>query len=226
MRNNRWLITRPLSEGDDYAIPEGIVPQFVHALQIVSLPNLQLPAPAPMMIVSSPNALYAIEHLLHDGWGSEAQWACVGKRSAKWIKNQGFTLTWFAESAEELCEQLPTNIEHAQLFCGKDRRMVIEQFFAQNRMRLDVHEVYWTQQTFPNVKLDEYDAVFFYSPRNVESMLRGKTWLKGPIAVAIGNTTGDALKEKHVEPIVVAASPSTEEMINAYLKYEQNGNPE
>lgn len=217
------LFTKPLSDHRRTLLEQMVDVTEVKALDPVLLPVSEMPEPAEWIIVTSPNALESVRDYLNQGWGKDAKWATVGFRAQEKIAEFGLETTIKANHAEDLISRLPA-CGTAQYLCGKDRTPAVENYLSENDWEFDIIETYWTQFTHPKVDFTEYDAVAFFSPRNVDSMLRHNHWPEsGIVALAIGKTTAAALHNSGIEPLVTPDVPDVLLMTQQYLQILADG---
>lgn len=224
-RKRHILYTKHLSEHRKELLEQKVEVTEVKALDPVVLPLADPPAEKEWIIVTSPHALEAVEEFISKGWGNTSKWACVGFRSRDKVQELGLETTIKADNAKELVQRLP-NSGVALYLCGKDRTSTIEDFMGENDWDLSIEETYWTQATHPKVDFNLYDAVVFFSPRNVDSVLRHNDWPKEQVALAIGPTTAQALRDHQIEPSIIPDSPDVLLLTQQYLDTLDNGTTE
>lgn len=219
----RILFTKPLSEHRKALLEQMVEVTEVKALEPVLLPISELPEPKEWIIVTSPNALESIRTLLQQGWGKDSKWATVGFRSHEKIGEFGIPTTIKANHGKDLVSKLPES-GSAQYLCGKDRTPAVENYLSANDWDFETIETYWTQATHPQVNFDNFDAVCFFSPRNVTSVLRHNEWPEsGTDALAIGPTTAEALEKEGITPLVVPDTPDVLLLTQHYLELKAHG---
>lgn len=216
------LFTKFLSDHRKALLEQKIQVTEVKALEPIALPLTEAPELRDWIIVSSPHALESVQELMGNGWGKTAKWGCVGFRSRDKVSDFDIQPVIKADNAKELVTKLPDH-GSALYLCGKDRTSTIEDYMGENDWDLSVVETYWTQPTHPKVNFEDFDAVVFFSPRNVDSILRHNSWPNDKIAMAIGPTTAQALRDHGIEPTIVPESPDVLLLIQHYLEYIENG---
>jgi uroporphyrinogen-III synthase len=78
--------------------------------------------------------------------------------------------------------------------------------------------VYRTRET-PEQMVKHYQAVMFYSPNGVNSFFRvNKIW-PHTVLFAIGNTTAMALRTKTQNEIIIADTPSKENLVDKVIEH-------
>lgn len=218
----RILYTKPLSEHRRQLLEQMVDVTEVKALDPVLLPIIEMPEAPEWILATSPHALVAIREHIENGWGKNARWATVGFRSRDMLEELGLHAEIKADHAQDLIKRLP-NAGTALYLCGKDRTNTIENFMHTNEWQLEVLETYWTQATHPQVDFNEYDGVVFFSPRNVDSVLRHNEWPSNGFAMAIGPTTAKALTDQGIEPQIIPDSPDVLLLTQQFLEIQKNG---
>lgn len=216
------LFTKYLSDHRKMLLEQKIEVTEVKALEPITLPLTDAPIEKEWILVSSPHAIEAVQELIENGWGKDAKWGCVGFRSRDKVAKLGLEPRIKADNAKELVAKLPES-GSALYLCGKDRTSTIEDFMGENDWDLAIEETYWTQATHPKVDFNAFDAVVFFSPRNVDSVLRHNDWPADKTAMAIGPTTAQALRDHGIEPTIVPDSPDVLLLIQHFLEYTENG---
>lgn len=219
------LFTKVLSEHRKTLLEQMVRVSEVNALDPVQLPIIEMPEAPEWIIITSPHAIESVRTHLENGWGKDAKWATVGFRAGDKVSELGISPTLRAEHARALTERLPES-GTALYLCGKDRTSYIEDYMSSHDWEWQTLETYWTQATHPQVDLNEYDAVAFFSPKNADSVLRLNEWPENGFAMAIGPTTANALRERGIEPKVVPSSPDVLLMTQQFLEIHRNGSTE
>lgn len=219
------LYTKPLSDHRRDLLEQMVEVTEMKALDPVVLPIAERPEEREWVLVTSPHALETMKEYIEQGWGAKSKWACVGFRSRDKAAELGIEVEIKADNAKALTGRLPKEGEAIYL-CGKDRTPTIEDFMGTHNWELTILETYWTQPTHPHVDFTLYDAVAFFSPRNVESMLRHNPWPADKPALAIGPTTAAKLVEHGIQPLVVPETPDVLLMTQHYLEIQSNGSTE
>ncbi len=219
------LFTKVLSEHRRDLLLQMIDVSEVKALEPVPLPQVEQPEESDWVLITSPYALITMKQYIESGWGANSRWACVGFRSREKAAELGIHVEIKADSAKELVKRLPSS-GNATYLCGKDRTPTIEDFMGKNDWELNILETYWTQPTHPQVNFKDYDAVAFFSPRNVKSMLKHNSWPARVNALAIGPTTAEELVNNNIQPTAVASYPDVLLLTQQFLETQENGTPE
>lgn len=216
------LYTRQIGDDKKKLIDPLVKWTEIKALEPVPIPVPEPPQPEEWAIVSSPNALTSIRKYMDKGWGAKAKWAVIGYRAAELLLGMGITPALRADNAGELVRVMPAKGK-AVFLCGKDRTPTIEEYLDKSEWNYFALETYWTQPTYPHVNLRDFDVVAFFSPRNVESILRHNVWPEGVIAMAVGQTTAQALRDRGIQPLWVARRPDVLYMTQEFLEKLSHG---
>lgn len=219
------LYTKPLSDHRQALLEQMVDVSLVKALDPVMLPVSDMPEAAEWIIVTSPHALTSVREAIEHGWGANSKWACVGFRAQDLFEEMGIQATIKEGNAKALIKRLPKS-GSAIYLCGKDRTPSIEDFMGNHDWELTILETYWTQATHPHIDFSQYDAVVFFSPRNVLSVLKHNHWVDGVAPLAIGPTTAEAMRKEGIEPLIVPESADVLLLTQQYLEYLQNGTTE
>jgi uroporphyrinogen-III synthase len=147
---------------------------------------------------------------------------CVGDKTAQLLAQKNVKVTFKANSAQELADEILLNkeIEEVYFFCGNLRRNELPEILAENNIKVNEIEVYTTN--FKPVKIkNTYDGILFFSPSSVKSYLLKNTDTQC-VAFCIGNTTASEAIDDF-ENVFVADEPTVEnviESVNQYFDYE------
>ena len=172
----------------------------------------------PALIFTSKNAVKAVLQKLHNSQLDEAQIFCVGEKTAELLEASGLKVSLCRNYGAELAEAIVSRYKDLEFtyFCGNIHREELPHILKENRIHLNMVEVYSTTY---NVKKQsgEYDGVMFYSPSGVESYFKMNKLGKA-VAFCIGNTTASEAK-KYTDKLVLAKKPSIENLIVQVVKY-------
>ncbi len=102
--------------------------------------------------------------------------------------------------------------------CGNNRLNTLPAGLKQAGYTVKEYIVYKTAPT-PHITIRDYNAVLFFSPSGVESYFSVNSWNDKMVAVSIGHTTADALKNAGVKIILVADEPNELSMVCKLYDY-------
>ncbi|WP_373057306.1 uroporphyrinogen-III synthase [Zunongwangia sp. H14] len=143
---------------------------------------------------------------------------CVGEKTSSFLKNEKFKILETATHAAELANIITNKYKHEKFifFCGNKRREELPAILRNNQVDFTEIEVYKTSLNFQKFS-QEFDGILFFSPSAVKSFIK-ENGLKDSVAFCIGKTTASEAK-KHIGNIVVATTPSIENVIVQVVKY-------
>ncbi len=153
-----------------------------------------------------------------------------GKTKAD-LEKAGINISVSGDNAEELAEKVIVQGEVKSVIhvCGNKSLNVLESKLTKAAIRYVPFVVYETViQEQPRLK-ESFDAILFFSPSGIESLLMKNDIETNTLCCCIGETTASALKirKPNVE-VVVPVNPTPEAMIDAIAGYftHQNLNRE
>lgn len=145
---------------------------------------------------------------------------CVGEKTKQLLSENGQKVAHFEENSSKLADFIVKNAQNERFlfFCGKERRVDLEDQLSAHKIQIKPLEVY---QTFLKPKtVGTFDFVLFYSPSGVRSFLQNNS-LKQTTSICIGATTAEALKNNS-KKIIIASKPTIEHMIIQIKKQLQH----
>ncbi|MES2747685.1 MAG: uroporphyrinogen-III synthase [Bacteroidota bacterium] len=144
---------------------------------------------------------------------------CVGMKTKDFLEENGFTVDVYTDYAADLAEiiSLVYSNESFTFFSGNLRRDILPTTLKENQITFNEIEVYETSITSHKVKIKP-DGILFFSPSAVESYLKQNT-IKQEICFCIGETTAEALENTNIKNIVIAETPSVENVIAEVIEY-------
>lgn len=147
---------------------------------------------------------------------------CVGLKTKTILEENGFNVLVDTDYSSDLAEiiSLIYNKESYTFFCGNLRRDILPNTLKENGITFNEIEVYETN-LIPKKITIKLDGILFFSPSAVESYLKVNR-IKNEICFCIGETTAEALDEKGITNIVIAAEPSVENVIDEVIAYYNN----
>ena len=147
---------------------------------------------------------------------------CVGLKTKTILEENGFNVLVDTDYSSDLAEiiSLIYNKESYTFFSGNLRRDILPNTLKENGITFNEIEVYETN-LIPKKITTKLDGILFFSPSAVESYLKVNT-IKNEICFCIGETTAEALEEKEITNIIIAAEPSVENVIDEVITYYNN----
>jgi uroporphyrinogen-III synthase len=173
------------------------------------------------LIFSSQNAVLSL--IEQNGWEvlKTKPVFCVGIKTKELLESHGFTVDVYLDYASELAEiiTLIYNKESYTFLSGNLRKETLPQALKSAGITFNEIEVY--QTTLAPFKISDqenFDGILFFSPSGVESYLTNNK-IKNEVCFCIGTTTASALETKKIKNIVIAETPTIEEVIEEVIEY-------
>ena len=147
---------------------------------------------------------------------------CVGVKSKTILTDAGFEVIAYADYASDLTEIICLIYANSSytFFSGNLRKETLPLALKNTGIEFNEIEVYETQLKPHKIK-ETVDAILFFSPSGVESYLKDNT-IKKELCFCIGETTAEALENKHIKNIIIAEHPSVENVITEVKEYYYN----
>ncbi len=147
---------------------------------------------------------------------------CVGVKSKTILTDAGFEVIAYADYASDLTEIICLIYANSSytFFSGNLRKETLPLALKNTGIEFNEIEVYETQLKPHKIK-EAVDAILFFSPSGVESYLKDNP-IKKELCFCIGETTAEALENKHIKNIVIAEHPSVENVITEVKEYYYN----
>ncbi len=147
---------------------------------------------------------------------------CVGVKSKTILTDAGFEVIAYADYASDLTEIICLIYanESYTFFSGNLRKETLPLALKNAEIEFNEIEVYETQLKPHKIK-EAVDAILFFSPSGVESYLKDNP-IKKELCFCIGETTAEALENKHIKNIIIAEFPSVENVITEVKEYYYN----
>ena len=212
------LSTKKLKPGQrELLLNRGIGLVEMDFISIVPLP-FEIHDISENIIFTSKNSVKAILEHPRKKELKEKKIFCVGEKTSSFLKENGFKVSKMANYGANLASEIISNHSNEEFlfFCGKKRHDVLPEALKDAGVKLSQIEVY---DTVPGPKkIDRiFDGVLFFSPSAVRSYC-SENDLEGSVAFCIGTTTS-AEAEKYTDKIVLASTPSIENVIVQVVKY-------
>ena len=147
---------------------------------------------------------------------------CVGVKSKTILTDAGFEVIAYADYASDLTEIICLIYANGSytFFSGNLRKETLPLALKNAGIEFNEIEVYETQLKPHKIK-EAVDAILFFSPSGVESYLKDNP-IKKEMCFCIGETTAEALENKHIKNIIIAEHPSVENVITEVKEYYYN----
>ncbi|MEO0059689.1 MAG: hypothetical protein RLZZ312_1336 [Bacteroidota bacterium] len=176
------------------------------------------------LIFSSQNAVFSLleqqnlEHL------KSKKIFCVGIKTMELLEQNGFKVDVYLDYASELAEiiTLIYNQESFTFFSGNLRKDTLPQALKSAKIKFNEIEVYQTNLAPYKISdLEKFDGIMFFSPSGAESYLKDNK-IKTETCFCIGDTTADYLKNKKIKNIVIADSPTIDDLVYDTIQFYLN----
>ena len=173
------------------------------------------------LIFSSQNAVLSL--MEQNGWEilKTKTVFCVGIKTKELLELNGFTVDVYMDYASELAEiiTLIYNKESYTFLSGNLRMETLPKALKSAGITFNEIEVYQTELApFKISDQENFDGILFFSPSAVESYLTSNK-IKKEICFCIGSTTAKALELNKVKNIVIAETPTIDEVVLAVIEH-------
>lgn len=191
--------------------------EVAETLTIVPTTVDEIPDNMSAWIISSRNSWHAVARFIER---APAELYCIGN----WVREQatdlpGNSVIKTFENMKSLAADLKEkNYGDALYFCGEQHRGELEEVLQGSRTT--IHKVI-THQSILNypVVQGEYDAVFVFSPRSVESLLLNNTFPDQTVFACIGETTLSYVKSRGIASTFCASYPDSELLLKEFYQH-------
>jgi uroporphyrinogen-III synthase len=173
------------------------------------------------LIFSSQNAVLSL--IEQNGWQvlKVKPVFCVGIKTKELLEQNGFTVDVYLDYASELAEiiTLIYNKESYTFFSGNLRKETLPEALKSAGITFNEIEVYQTKLApFKISEQEKFDGILFFSPSAVESYLTNNK-IKNEVCFCVGNTTAKTLEINKIKNIIIAETPTIEEVIVEVIAY-------
>ncbi len=216
------LLTKKLSQEQlDLIKSWGWSYEIVEALKITLVEVNEIPLKADAWIVSSRNSLEAIKKFITS---APDRIYCVGEWTREEIEKlrasvQVKSFVNMKSLAGDLAKQ---NLQSVIYFCGDEHRQELEEGMKNTNTKISKVITHKSEMAFP-VLNKSFDAVFVFSPRSTESLLKNNSFSAQTIFACIGSTTSDYLHSRGITNTFVPSYPDSkilaEEFRHQFLNF-------
>lgn len=170
------------------------------------------------LVLTSGHAIRAIEQIIPELKQKEA-FAILGATASE-AEKLGFTLIGTARDAGNLAEIIANSEPESVLHLTSNiRRSELARWLAEVHVGMQILEVY---EKIPNPrKVEEYNAILFWSPSQVDTFLTKNSIPENVPTFAIGQTTANHLEKLGHKNIITTPESSEESMIETVIRYFQ-----
>jgi uroporphyrinogen-III synthase len=186
---------------------------LIEALDIRPLKVNSLPPGADAWIISSRNSWSMVQKFINQ---APASLYCIGRWLAEELRKAGTAsgIKSFENMRSLVAELSQRDFRHVLYFCGDNHRGELEDgVMGQSTVtKVITHE---SRMTVP-VLGKTYDAIFVFSPRSAESILKNNTFAPQTVFACIGPTTVSYLHDRGISNTFCASYPEGELLIKEF----------
>ena len=172
-------------------------------------------------VFTSKNAVKAFNQIAN----AEVQWEifCIGHSTkisvAKLFGEE--KILGIADNAADLADIILTDkeIKKVIFFCGNKRRDELPQKLKSEEIEVEEIVVYETLETPQKLSRKMYDGILFFSPSTVKSFFSLNKINDQTKIFAIGKTTADAIYQHINKKLIIAETPSEENMLELVISH-------
>ncbi|MGC4021445.1 MAG: uroporphyrinogen-III synthase [Cyclobacteriaceae bacterium] len=186
----------------------------VETLKITSVDVKKIPEKTQAWIVSSRNSFEVIKKFITE---APQHIYCVGDWMKKEIeKLDGKISVLSFENMKSLASDLAKqNFQSVIYFCGVNHRPELEEGLKNSTTKIFKVVTHKSEMTFPKLKIN-YDAIFIFSPRSGESLLKHNQFSSQTLFACIGPTTNDYLNSKGLTNTFVSSTPDSKTLLEEF----------
>lgn len=172
-------------------------------------------------VFTSKNAVLVFDQIVN----AEVPWNiyCIGQSTKKAVSKVfgEENISGSADSASELSTIIlkDKEIKKVFFFCGKQRREELPQNLSSEEIEVEEIVVYETLETPQKLSRKVYDGILFFSPSAVNSFFSLNKINEQMQIFAIGKTTADAIHQHINKDIIIAETPSEENIVEQVLSH-------
>jgi len=144
-------------------------------------------------IGQAPDFIYSVGHWM------EEELIKIGAKSV---------IRSFANMKKLVDDLTKQNVRSVLYFCGNEHRQELEDGLKGSTVKISKVITHQSQMTFPIVK-SWFDAVFVFSPRSAESLLKNNSFKGETIFACIGSTTASYLNSRGITNTFTSSSPDS-----------------
>lgn len=188
--------------------------EIIETLKITPVEVKGIPVKAEAWIVSSRNSFSGVEKYILE---APPHVYCVGA----WVKNEVEKLNAKVsvksfENMKSLATDLAKeNFQSVTYFCGKEHRQELEEGVKNTNTKITKVITHQSEMVFPVTK-KHFDAIFVFSPRSVESLLKHNQFSDQTLFACIGSTTAAYLHSRGATNTFVPSYPDSRKLIEEF----------
>ncbi len=179
--------------------------EIVETLSISPIEVTEIPLDADAWIVSSRNSFAAVKKFINE---PPNVIYCVGDWAKKEIEklNTKCKVKSFENMRSLVADLASQNFRSVIYFCGDEHRQELEAGLKNTGTKISKVITHQSTMTFPLIK-KSFDAIFVFSPRSSESLLKQSQFSSQTVFACIGSTTADYLRGRGITNVFVASYP-------------------
>ena len=208
------LLTKKLSPSNlDLTRSWGWNVETVETLNIIPVEVKEIPK-AEVWVVSSRNSFNTLNKFIDQ---SPNIIYCVGNwMREELLKTRTKSEVKSFENMKKLAADLAKqSFKSILYFCGEDHRLELEgglENYSTKILKVITHQ---SQMTLPIVK-NNFDVVFVFSPRSVESLLKNNSFNGKTIFACIGSTTASYLNSRGITNTFIPSYPDSRILLEEF----------
>ena len=171
-------------------------------------------------VISSRNSFNAVEKFINQ---TPPAIYCVGH----WMKEELLrigpksAIISFENMTTVVADLVKQNFRSILYFCGENHRPELEEGLKNSSAKIFKVITHKSQMAFPLVKRN-FDAVFVFSPRSAESLLKNNSFSSRTIFACIGSTTASYLKSRGITNIFTPSYPDGKILLEEFYQATQS----
>lgn len=187
---------------------------IVETLKITPAEVGEIPAKAEAWIVSSRNSFAAVKKFIAQ---APQPIYCIGS----WVKNEiekqsaKVSVKSFKNMKSLAADLSNQNFRSVTYFCGQEHRQELEEGLKNTGTKITKVITYQSEMIFPVIH-KSFDAVFVFSPRSVESLLKHNPFSAQTLFACIGSTTAEYLHSRGITNTFVPSYPDSQKLIEEF----------
>jgi uroporphyrinogen-III synthase len=188
--------------------------EIVEVLKITQLDVREIPTNAEAWIISSRNSFNAPEKFITS---APQLIYCVGA----WVKTEFEKLNSKVkvksfENVKSLAADLAKqNLQNVVYFSGDEHRQELEEGLKYTNTKISKVITHQSEMIFPVLK-KAFDAVFVFSPRSAESLLKHNQFSNQTVFACIGSTTADYLRSRGITNSFIPSYPDSKKLLEEF----------
>jgi len=208
------LLTKKLSASDlDLIRSWGWNFELIETLNISPIEVDEVPK-GEVWVVSSRNSFNTVNKFINQ---SPNAIYCIGNWMKEELLKMGAksTLKSF-ENMKKLAADLTTqSFKSILYFCGEEHRQELEEGLKYSSVKISKVITHQSQMTFPIVK-NNFDAIFVFSPRSAESLLKDNSFESQTTFACIGSTTSTYLNSRRITNTFISSYPDSRILLEEF----------